>query len=67
MSCLNITQVKTMDKLDDRNVNSFGEAVRRIVLSVPNTTSSNLGQLVENIYLRFQREAERDAREARNK
>jgi hypothetical protein len=56
-----------MDKLDDRNVESFGEAVRRIVLSVPNTTNSNLGQLVENIYLRFQGEAERDAREARNK
>lgn len=56
-----------MDKLDDRNVESFGETVRRIVLSVPNTTNSNLGQLVENIYLRFQREAERDAREARNK
>jgi len=56
-----------MDKLDDRNVDSFGESVRRIVLSLPNTTSSNLGQLVENIYLRFQGEAERDAREARNK
>jgi len=56
-----------MDKLDDRNVESFGETVRRIVLSVPNTTNSNLGQLVENIYLRFQGEAERDAREARNK
>ena len=56
-----------MDKLDDRNVDSFGEAVRRIILSVPNTTNSNLGQLIENIYLRFQREAERDAREARNK
>jgi hypothetical protein len=59
--------VKTMDKLDDRNVESFGETVRRIVLSVPNTSNSNLGQLVENIYLRFQGEAERDAREARNK
>lgn len=60
-------QGKMMDKLDDRNVESFGETVRRIVLSVPNTTNSNLGQLVENIYLRFQGEAERDAREARNK
>jgi hypothetical protein len=56
-----------MDKLDDRNVDSFGESVRRIVLSLPNTTSSNLGQLIENVYLRFQREAERDAREARNR
>jgi hypothetical protein len=56
-----------MDKLDDRNVDSFGESVRRIVLSLPNTTSSNLGQLIENVYLRFQQEAERDAREARNK
>ena len=56
-----------MDKLDERNAESFGETVRRIVLSVPNTTNSNLGQLVENIYLRFQGESERDAREARNK
>jgi hypothetical protein len=55
-----------MDKLDDRNVESFGESVRRIVLSVPNTTNNNLGQLVENVYLRFQREAERDARDRAN-
>lgn len=55
-----------MDKLDDRNVESFGESVRRIVLSLPNTTNNNLGQLVENIYLRFQRESERDARDRAN-
>jgi hypothetical protein len=55
-----------MDKLDDKNVESFGESVRRIVLSVPNTTNNNLGQLVENVYLRFQREAERDARDRAN-
>ena len=55
-----------MDKLDEKNVDSFGEAVRRIVLSVPNTTNNNLGQLIENIYLRFQREAERDARDRAN-
>jgi len=56
-----------MEKLDDRNVDSFGESVRRIVLSLPNTTSNNLGQLIENVYLRFQQESERDAREAKNK
>ena len=55
-----------MDKLDDRNVESFGESVRRIVLSLPNTTNNNLGQLVEKVYLRFQREAERDARDRAN-
>jgi hypothetical protein len=55
-----------MDKLDEKNVESFGESVRRIVLSLPNTTSNNLGQLVENVYLRFQREAERDARDRAN-
>jgi hypothetical protein len=55
-----------MDKLDEKNVGSFGEAVRRIVLSVPNTTSHNLGALVENTYLRFQMEAERDARDRAN-
>jgi hypothetical protein len=55
-----------MDKLDEKNVESFGESVRRIVLSVPNTTNNNLGQLVENVYLRFQREAERDARDRAN-
>jgi hypothetical protein len=55
-----------MDKLDEKNVESFGESVRRIVLSVPNTTNNNLGQLVENVYLRFQREAERDARDKAN-
>ena len=52
-----------MDRLDDKNLESFGEAVRRVVLSVPNTTNSNLGTLIENIYLRFQKEAERDARD----
>lgn len=55
-----------MDKLDEKNVESFGESVRRIVLSVPNTTNNNLGQLVENVYLRFQKEAERDARDRAN-
>ena len=55
-----------MDKLDTKNVESFGESVRRIVLSLPNTTNNNLGQLVENVYLRFQREAERDARDKAN-
>ena len=55
-----------MEKLDTKNVESFGESVRRIVLSLPNTTNNNLGQLVENVYLRFQREAERDARDKAN-
>ena len=55
-----------MDRLDDKNLESFGEAVRRIVMSVPNTTNSNLGTLIENIYLRFQKEAERDARDEAN-
>jgi hypothetical protein len=55
-----------MERLDDKNRESFGETVRRIVLSVPNTTNNNLGQLVENVYLRFQREAERDARDKAN-
>ena len=55
-----------MERLDDKNCDSFGEAVRRIVLSVPNTTSHNLGTLIENIYLRFQKEAERDARDRAN-
>ena len=55
-----------MEKLDDKNRESFGETVRRIVLSVPNTTNNNLGTLVENIYLRFQAEAERDARDRAN-
>jgi hypothetical protein len=55
-----------MEKLDDKNRDSFGETVRRIVLSVPNTTNNNLGQLVENVYLRFQGEAERDARDRAN-
>ena len=55
-----------MDRLDDKNLESFGEAVRRIVMSVPNTTNSNLGTLIENIYLRFQKEAERDARDRAN-
>ena len=55
-----------MDRLDDKNLESFGEAVRRVVLSVPNTTSSNLGTLIENIYLRFQMESERDARDRAN-
>jgi hypothetical protein len=55
-----------MEKLDDKNLESFGEAVRRVALSLPNTTPSNLGILIENIYLRFQLEAERDARDRAN-
>ena len=55
-----------MERLDSKNLESFGEAVRRIVLSVPNTTNNNLGTLIENIYLRFQLEAERDARDRAN-
>jgi len=55
-----------MEKLDDKNRESFGESVRRIVLSVPNTTNNNLGALIENTYLRFQIEAERDARDMAN-
>lgn len=51
-----------MNKLDEKNLEAFGETVRRIVLSVPNTTTKNLGQLVENIYLRFQKDTEQDAR-----
>jgi hypothetical protein len=55
-----------MERLDSKNLESFGETVRRVVLSVPNTTNSNLGTLIENIYLRFQLEAERDARDRAN-
>ena len=55
-----------MDRLDEKNLESFGETIRRVVLSVPNTTNSNLGTLIENIYLRFQKEAERDARDKAN-
>jgi hypothetical protein len=55
-----------MDKLDDKNIEAFGDAVYNIHKTME-ITGVSLGVLVENIYLRFQKEAERDAREARNK
>lgn len=56
-----------MEKLDLKNVEAFGDAVRNLHKYLPTETSEEIGKLVENVYLRFQREAERDAREARNK
>lgn len=55
-----------MEKLDDKNVESFGDAVRKLYQYLPSETNEELGRLVENIYLRFQREAERDARDRAN-
>ena len=55
-----------MDKLDDRNVESFGESVRNLVIFLPNEPANEVGKLIEGLYLRFQREAERDARDRAN-
>lgn len=54
-----------MIKLDDRNAEAFGDAVYNIH-KVMDIRGLSLGVLVENIYLKFQREAERDARDAAN-
>lgn len=54
-----------MIKLDDKNAEAFGEAVYNIHKTM-NISGLSLGVLVENIYLRFQREAERDARDVAN-
>lgn len=55
-----------MDKLDEKNVEAFGGAVRNLVTYLADTDSKDLGRLVENLYIRFQKEAERDARDAAN-
>jgi hypothetical protein len=55
-----------MDKLDEKNAGAFGQAVSNIVKSMSDTEYLSIGILVENIYIRFQREAERDARDAAN-
>ena len=55
-----------MDKLDEKNLESFGEAVCNLVTYLPKTDSKYIGKLVENLYLRFQKEAERDARDRAN-
>lgn len=54
-----------MIKLDDKNAEAFGEAIYNIHKTM-NISGLSLGVLVENIYLRFQREAERDARDVAN-
>jgi hypothetical protein len=55
-----------MDKLDEKNSEAFGKAVLGIFKSMPNITSLSAGVLIENMYIRFQKEAERDARDAAN-
>lgn len=55
-----------MDKLDEKNAEAFGDAVRNLVTYLADTDSGDLGRLIENLYIRFQKEAERDARDAAN-
>lgn len=55
-----------MDKLDEKNAEAFGQAVAGIFKNMPNVTPLSAGVLIENIYIRFQKEAERDARDAAN-
>lgn len=54
-----------MIKLDDRNAEAFGDAVYNIHKTM-DISGLSLGVLVENLYLRFQRESERDARDVAN-
>ncbi len=55
-----------MDKLDEKNAEAFGQTVSGIVKGMPDTNYLDIGMLIENIYIRFQKEAERDARDAAN-
>ena len=55
-----------MDRLDNKNLEAFGSAVRNLYKYLPDEQSEEIGKLVENIYLRFQKEAERDARDKAN-
>lgn len=55
-----------MDRLDEKNVEAFGGAVRNLVTYLADTDSKDLGILIETLYIRFQKEAERDARDAAN-
>lgn len=54
-----------MIKLDDKNAEAFGDAVYNIHKTM-DISGLSLGVLVENLYLRFQRESERDARDVAN-
>ena len=56
-----------MDRLDEKNAEAFGKAVLlTIVKNLPALDNLTVGMLVENLYIRFQKEAERDARDAAN-
>jgi hypothetical protein len=55
-----------MDKLDEKNAESFGQTVAGIVKGMHDPDYLSIGILIENIYIRFQKEAERDARDAAN-
>ena len=55
-----------MDRLDEKNAEAFGQTVAGIIKSLPDTDYLSIGVFIENIYIRFQKEAERDARDAAN-
>lgn len=54
-----------MINLNDRNAEAFGDAVHKIHQTM-DIKGLSLGVLVEKLYLRFQKESERDARDEAN-
>ena len=56
-----------MSKLDTKNLEAFGDASRNVIMHLSDEVpAEQVGALIENIYRRFQRESERDARDKAN-
>ncbi len=56
-----------MEKLDIKNATHFGKDVRDIVARFPDYLDKDIGYVIEDYYLIWKKEAERDARQWRNK
>ncbi len=54
-----------MINLNDRNAKAFGDAIYKLHKTM-DIKGLSLGVLIEKLYLRYQAESERDARDAAN-
>ena len=56
-----------MDRLDDKNITRFGAAARKLLREATTESDHMIGTMLENAYHNLTKEAERDAREIKNR
>ena len=56
-----------MDRLDDKNITRFGAAARKLLREATTESDHLIGTMLENAYHNLTKEAQRDAREQKNK